>query len=411
MDEKVLKQIAQGLDSKNAEAVKAYENLQKVAAGNGAEAQKAKVIIQKINSYRTKKAAHGTKLEYFRTLKNQCPEGEELVYYKKGGQVNCGCKKKEGGEIENAKKGTAIDKFKARKAEPGMKMLSLVESRKGRQNAQDEAAKRKLAEERKRKTWGATSMVIGKDIQPGSGNDTSKQGEAAAQYYLGLGYHKQGSDQHPKKTEKKACGSKLIKDKKGSAIAKFKAAKCGSKLKKHLQGGSLNRIPFMQAGTPKGGIEKSDNTRVQKISNKGEGVYEQIPMNGWDFVPLVGTYREAQRLDQEDPNASKLGFATSMGMDLLGAGMVGPAIKATAKASRLSKLLKSRGFNKITEQGLYRSQPNTYMKVAPETIKHQYYNVTQPTVRFKQVPTVDVSGIALSPLVQTLRVPTQAMAH
>ena len=51
------------------------------------------------------------------------------------------------------------------------------------------------------------------------------------------------------------------------------------------------------------------------------------------------------------------------------------------------------------------------MKVAPETIKHQYYNVTQPTVRFKQVPTVDVSGIALSPLVQTLRVPTQAMAH
>ena len=134
-------------------------------------------------------------------------------------------------------------------------------------------------------------------------------------------------------------------------------------------------------------------------------------MNGWDFVPLVGTYREAQRLDQGDPNASKLGFATSMGMDLLGAGMVGPALKATAKASRLSKLLKSRGFNKITEQGLYRSQPNTYMKVAPETIKHQYYNITQPTVRFKQVPTVDVSGIALSPLVQTLRVPTQAVAH
>jgi hypothetical protein len=80
-----------------------------------------------------------------------------------------------------------------------------------------------------------------------------------------------------------------------------------------------------------------------------------MPINGWDFVPIVGTYREAQRLDREDPNASKLGLATSLGMDLLGVGMMAPALKATVKASRLSKLLKSRGFNKITEQGLYRS--------------------------------------------------------
>lgn len=136
-----------------------------------------------------------------------------------------------------------------------------------------------------------------------------------------------------------------------------------------------------------------------------------MPINGWDFVPIVGTYREAQRLDREDPNASKLGLATSLGMDLLGAGMMAPALKAAVKASRLSKLLKSRGFNKITEQGLYRSQPNTYMRVAPETIEHQYYRETIPTVRFKQIPTVDVSGVALQPLVQTLRVPTQAMSH
>jgi len=32
-------------------------------------------------------------------LKNQCPEGEELYYFKKGGKasVGCGCKKKEDG--------------------------------------------------------------------------------------------------------------------------------------------------------------------------------------------------------------------------------------------------------------------------------------------------------------------------
>ena len=52
------------------------------------------------------KALHGAKLNYFRSLKNQCSEGEELYYYKKGGSVGCGCKKKEdGGEIKKAESG------------------------------------------------------------------------------------------------------------------------------------------------------------------------------------------------------------------------------------------------------------------------------------------------------------------
>ena len=59
-----------------------------------------------------KKVAHGTKLNYFRALKNQCPEGEELYYYKKGGSVKCGCK---GSEITKAQDGTVVDKFKNRK--------------------------------------------------------------------------------------------------------------------------------------------------------------------------------------------------------------------------------------------------------------------------------------------------------
>ena len=62
-----------------------------------------------------KKALHGAKLQYIRSLKNQCPEGEELYYYKKGGRVGCGCKKKEdGGEVVKAGLGcSAVDKFKS----------------------------------------------------------------------------------------------------------------------------------------------------------------------------------------------------------------------------------------------------------------------------------------------------------
>lgn len=40
------------------------------------------------------KAAHGAKLTYLRKLKNICKEDEELIYYKKGGSLGCGCVKK-----------------------------------------------------------------------------------------------------------------------------------------------------------------------------------------------------------------------------------------------------------------------------------------------------------------------------
>lgn len=51
------------------------------------------------------KAEHGTKLQYLKKLKHICNDDEELVYYKVGGKVDCGCKKKEGGEIKKAESG------------------------------------------------------------------------------------------------------------------------------------------------------------------------------------------------------------------------------------------------------------------------------------------------------------------
>ena len=67
------------------------------------EYKKAVENQQKQQQAQAQKALHGAKLNYFRTLKNQCAEDEEVVYYKKGGSVTCGCKKKEqGGEIPSA---------------------------------------------------------------------------------------------------------------------------------------------------------------------------------------------------------------------------------------------------------------------------------------------------------------------
>lgn len=69
-------------------------------------------------------ARHGMKLQYIKSLKHQCADDEELYYYKKGGSVGCGCKKKEeGGEVEKAKKGCkAVENFKAiKKGQKGPK--------------------------------------------------------------------------------------------------------------------------------------------------------------------------------------------------------------------------------------------------------------------------------------------------
>ena len=62
----------------------------------------------------TQSARHGAKLQYIKSLKHQCAEDEEVVYFKRGGSVDCGCKKKmeEGGPVE--KKDNPINRFKNR---------------------------------------------------------------------------------------------------------------------------------------------------------------------------------------------------------------------------------------------------------------------------------------------------------
>ena len=148
------------------------------------------------------KALHGAKLSYFRSLKNQCPEGEELYYFKKGGKAGCGCKKKmeEGGQTPK-KKNNAIDRFKNRK--------------------QDQATKDSIAVN----NYGA------EDIEATRPGTYKKNKEGKVQWTPDR------TKAPYNKTPKKACGSKIKKHQEGSVIAQFKM---------HRQGGSLNGIPFIR---------------------------------------------------------------------------------------------------------------------------------------------------------------------
>ena len=97
-DPKKIQNYLKGLD----------ENKQKALATKYQQWKEAKKKKQ------ATKAAHGAKLDYIKSLKHICPEGEELVYFKKGGLMQCGCvgkKLEKGDKVEKAASG-AVARFK-----------------------------------------------------------------------------------------------------------------------------------------------------------------------------------------------------------------------------------------------------------------------------------------------------------
>ena len=177
------------------------------------------------------KALHGAKLNYFRTLKNQCAEDEEVVYYKKGGSVTCGCKKKEqGGEVVKAQDG-AVAKFKARNAQ-------LKKKEEEKKPSSTQQPKKEIKE-----GWDKHGNYI-----------VSKKGMNEREKQLNANKNEEGkADPNKKIQQKKKCGGKVKKNEDGSKIKK-NCSGAVAKFKMHRQGGSLNGIPFMQTGTPKGAI-------------------------------------------------------------------------------------------------------------------------------------------------------------
>ena len=184
-DPKQIVQIAQQNPDALEAAVNAFQQTQDMN-------QAAQAFQQTLQS-KTVAAKHGAKLQYLKNLKHQCAEDEEVVYFKRGGSVDCGCKKK-GGEIEKAQNGTkAVSKFK-----------------------NDYSSKRvKDSEE---------------DYFKGTADHTRPGNPTVSKTVQNFKKNKEQT-----KVEKKP-ETKPVKKNCGGAVEKFK---------KHRQGGSLNRIPFI----------------------------------------------------------------------------------------------------------------------------------------------------------------------
>ena len=198
----------------------------------------------------TKKAAHGTKLNYFRELKNQCPEGYEVVYYSKGGKnLGCGCKKKKGGEIQESNLSWK-ESFKNRKMQFGSKMMQLTE-----------ANKKRKAEEKKKKDledkWRRGTIIVGKDIARGQ------------------------EDSGPRaRVQDNAVPNEDIPS--------------HDKVKKHNNGGSLNGVPFLKKGGRRWILHKPrmiDNTEYTNIDMAEPDKYGRYTRIVREVTPRNNSYR------------------------------------------------------------------------------------------------------------------------
>ena len=79
-------------------------------------AQLLQAIIQKMKGSR--KARLGAKLNYIRQSIGECPEGQEVVYFKKGGEI---CKVCQGKKMQNGGKQDAVSAFKKKKEQDKVK--------------------------------------------------------------------------------------------------------------------------------------------------------------------------------------------------------------------------------------------------------------------------------------------------
>lgn len=106
-----VKQLVQAaVVQKNPEAVKQIKQIIEAAQQGDEQAIQIATLIQK-EMESVQKAQKGAKLNYIKSLKGDCPDGEEVVYFKKGGMLCKTCEKKKM-KAEQGKKLNAIEEFK-----------------------------------------------------------------------------------------------------------------------------------------------------------------------------------------------------------------------------------------------------------------------------------------------------------
>ena len=180
-------QLVQAAAAGDQKATQQIEKIMQAAQQGNQEAIQIAQIIQKVvqamQAKQGVKARLGAKLAYINRLKGNCPEGEELVYMKRGGRVCPVCQKK----VEKAQGGEKVkDPVKQRKIDMS--------------KAKDQAARDSIAINK----YNHQETMINSGHK-GKFNPNKKTESGGATWEPDRSKYN--------KTEKKACGSKLKKKK------------------------------------------------------------------------------------------------------------------------------------------------------------------------------------------------------
>lgn len=195
------------------------------------DVQSAKQLIKKLAG--TPMARYGAKLNYIRSLKGECPEGQEVKYFKQGGQMKCKCvDKAAGGEkVKDGKK--EIADFKKKKACGGLK-AKFQPGGKTRTKAQQKEIDRQSEEDAINGTYGLNKKQINKV------NNPKQKTETRGGLKRTITYKEPVEKNDTTFTRNNKVSSNNFGDRN-----KFKKDEKEFKAKKHKFGGSLNGIPFI----------------------------------------------------------------------------------------------------------------------------------------------------------------------
>lgn len=132
--------LVQAMQQQDESAMQVAQAIMERAQAGDQEAQVAAQMVQQVaeamggaqqqqaQAAQAQMARLGTKLNYIKYLRGECPKGYEMQMFKKGGAVckKCIKKKEEGGEVMEAANGSVIDQFrcgrKMKKKEQGGQM-------------------------------------------------------------------------------------------------------------------------------------------------------------------------------------------------------------------------------------------------------------------------------------------------
>ena len=227
-------------------------NIQQLQGNEQALEQALTQFLQEMQG--TQKARLGAKLNYLRSIKGSCPEGQELVYFREGGRV---CKKCIQKNAYNSKGMAAVKAFKD-KCGSKMKKKSCKEF--GGEIQSDKCGSKM---KKSKKEFGGEIQFdkCGSKMKAQNGmkanNKTSNKWTQKDDNKL-LKYRRMGTKTPEEKRDSLAVQRKWNNlPEKEKAKYEVQEQKCGGKAKKHFYGGSLNRIPFYQRGTSKGGITRT----------------------------------------------------------------------------------------------------------------------------------------------------------